>query len=80
MSDNTLNAAFRRLEYSSDGKWSYDAIERALAHGDSDRVRAAYRRGRRWKERVAMAQCWSDLLDSLRNGATIQPFPEAMAG
>lgn len=80
MSDNTLNAAFRRLEYSSDGKWSYDAIERALAHGDSDRVRAAYHRGRRWKERVAMAQCWSDLLDSLRNGATIQPFPEAMAG
>lgn len=38
------------------GKWSYDAIKRALAHGDSDRVRAAYHRGRHWKERVAMAQ------------------------
>ncbi|WP_425414877.1 tyrosine-type recombinase/integrase [Rubellimicrobium mesophilum] len=28
------------------GKWSPDAIERALAHKDSDQVRAAYHRGR----------------------------------
>jgi integrase len=62
------------------GKWSSDAIERSLAHGDSDKVRAAYHRGTHWKERVAMAQWWSDLLDSLRDGATILPFPEAMAG
>jgi integrase len=27
------------------GKWHPDAIERALAHGDSDEVRAAYHRG-----------------------------------
>lgn len=52
------------------GKWSYDAIERALAHGDTDKVRAAYHRGTHWKERVAMAQWWSNLLDSLRCGAT----------
>lgn len=62
------------------GKWSPDAIERSLAHGDSDRVRAAYHRGAHWKERVAMAQWWSDLLDSLRNGATILPFLGAVAG
>ena len=37
------------------GKWHPDAIERALAHGDSDRIRAAYHRGAHWKERVAMA-------------------------
>jgi len=97
MSENTLNAALRRLGYSTNemtahgframastllnesGKWSPDAIERALAHGDSDKVRAAYHRGTHWKERVAMAQWWSDLLDSLRNGATILPFPAAMA-
>src|SRR5690606_38398865 len=36
------------------GKWSPDAIERALAHGDDDRVRAAYHRGAHWKERVAI--------------------------
>ncbi|MCL9999185.1 MAG: integrase arm-type DNA-binding domain-containing protein [Erythrobacter sp.] len=47
------------------GKWNPDAIERALAHGDSDRVRAAYHRGAHWKERVAMAQWWSDHLDCL---------------
>jgi integrase len=51
------------------GKWHPDAIERALAHGDSDRVRAAYHRGAHWKERVAMAQWWSDHLDQLRKGA-----------
>lgn len=50
------------------GKWSHDAIERALAHGDTDRVRAAYHRGAHWKERVAMAQWWSDYLDALREG------------
>lgn len=53
------------------GKWHPDAIERALAHGDSDRVRAAYHRGAHWKERVAMAQWWSDYLDQLRAGAQI---------
>ena len=53
------------------GKWSPDAIERALAHKDGDHVRAAYHRGAHWKERVAMAQWWSDHLDALRVGATV---------
>lgn len=53
------------------GKWSPDAIERALAHGDEDRVRAAYHRGAHWKERVEMAQWWSDHLDQLRKGGEI---------
>lgn len=48
------------------GKWSPDAIERALAHGDADKVRAAYHRGAHWQERVEMAQWWSDYLDELR--------------
>lgn len=56
------------------GKWSPDAIERALAHGDRDKVRAAYHRGAHWKERVEMAQWWSDYLDALRKGADILPF------
>lgn len=62
------------------GKWNPDAIERALAHGDEDRVRAAYHRGTHWKERVNMAQWWSDHLDLLRTGADIVPFPERDAG
>jgi integrase len=56
------------------GKWHPDAIERALAHGDSDRVRAAYHRGAHWKERVAMAQWWSNHLDQLRKGAEVVPI------
>lgn len=51
------------------GKWHPDAIERALAHGDTDKVRAAYHRGVHWKERVEMAQWWSNYLDTLRTGA-----------
>ena len=92
MSENTLNAALRRLGYSNDemtshgfrstastllnesGKWSRDAIERALAHGDSDSVRAAYHRGAHWQERVKMAQWWSDYLDGLRDGARVLSF------
>lgn len=93
MSENTLNAALRRLGYSSDemtthgfratastllnesGKWSADAIERALSHGDNDKVRAAYHRGEHWAERVEMAQWWSDHLDALR---TSEKRPEIM--
>lgn len=62
------------------GKWHPDAIERALAHGDDDKVRAAYHRGAHWKERVEMAQWWSDYLDQLRKGADIVPFPDREAG
>lgn len=47
------------------GKWQPDAIERALAHKDRDRVRGAYHRGSHWAERAAMAQWWSDYLDEL---------------
>ena len=56
------------------GKWHPDAIERALAHADDDKVRAAYHRGAHWKERVEMAQWWSDYLDQLRTGAEIVPI------
>jgi integrase len=56
------------------GKWSPDAIERALAHKDKDAVRAAYHRGAHWGERVEMAQWWADYLDTLRSGAEIVPI------
>lgn len=100
LSENTLNAALRRLGYSTDevtshgfratastllneardrrtkrALWSADAIERALAHGDDDKVRAAYHRGAHWEERVEMAQWWADYLDHLRSGADILKFP-----
>jgi integrase len=58
------------------GKWSPDAIERALSHADANQVRAAYHRGVHWSERVEMAQWWSDHLEMLRDGGTILAFPE----
>lgn len=61
------------------GKWSPDAIERSLAHGDSDKVRAAYHRGEHRDERAEMAQWWSDYLDALRKGAEILPFDKQLA-
>jgi len=58
------------------GKWSADAIERALAHRDSDMVRAAYHRGQHWQERVKMAQWWSNYLDQLATGGTVVPMKQ----
>lgn len=48
------------------GRWSPDAIERALAHKDSDAIRGIYHRGVHLDERISMAQWWSDFLDGLR--------------
>ncbi len=56
------------------GLWSSDAIEHALAHKDTNKVRAAYHRGKHWDERVRMAQWWSDYLDKLRIGGQVVPL------
>jgi integrase len=84
ISDNTLNAALRRLGYGKDeatahgfratassllnecGQWHPDAIERQLAHVESNDVRRAYARGEYWQERVEMMQWWADYIDQLR--------------
>jgi integrase len=50
--------------------FSIDAIERSLAHQDSDAVRRAYARGDAMQERQKMAQWWSDYLDRLRKPET----------
>lgn len=46
--------------------FSADAIERALAHGPSSAVRAAYHRGEHWNERVQMAEWWSEFLQDVQ--------------
>jgi integrase len=85
MSDNTTNAALRRLGYDNDDftshgfrsmastllneqGWSRDAIERQLAHGERDKVRAAYNHAQHLPERKKMMQSWADYLDKLRAG------------
>ena len=46
--------------------FSSEAIERALAHGEPDKVRRAYNRAQYWDERVTMMQWWADYLDRLK--------------
>ena len=53
------------------GKWHPDAIERQLAHVESNDVRRAYARGEHWDERVRMMQDWSKKLDQMRSGAKV---------
>ena len=88
MSENTVNAALRRLGYSNDEMtghgfrgmaasrlnemgWNADAIERQLAHAESNKVREAYTHAAQYlDERKRMMQSWSDYLDALRAGAS----------
>ncbi|MGH6870438.1 MAG: tyrosine-type recombinase/integrase [Rhizomicrobium sp.] len=59
------------------GKWHPDAIERQLAHVESNDVRRAYSRGSFWDERVRMMPWWADYLDHLREGAKVRQFRQA---
>jgi integrase len=89
MSENTINAALRRLGYAKDEftghsfrkiastllneshLWHRDAIERQLAHGERDEVRAAYNYAEYLPERKKMMQWWADYLDQLKAGADV---------
>lgn len=50
--------------------WPRDAIERQLAHGERDKVRAAYNYAEHLPERRKMMQAWADYLDSLATGSS----------
>lgn len=54
--------------------WNRDAIERQLAHGERDGVRAAYNFAEYLPERRKMMQSWADYLDGLRTGAKVISF------
>jgi integrase len=92
MSENTVNAALRRLGYTGNEMtghgfrsmaatrlnemgWNPDAIERQLAHAESNKVREAYTHAAQYlDERTRMMQAWADYLDGLRTGADVIPF------
>ena len=48
------------------GLWRPDIIETALAHGDVDKIRAAYNRAGYEPERRKLAQWWADCCDELK--------------
>ena len=55
--------------------WRSDAIERQLAHAESNKVRDAYTSAAQYlKEREKIMQGWADYLDTLRTGAKVLPF------
>jgi len=55
--------------------WHRDAIERQLAHGERDPVRAAYNSAEHLPERRRMMQAWADYLDQLARGAEVIALP-----
>jgi len=91
MSNNTVNAALRRLGFTKDEMtghgfrsmastllnergWSADAIEAQLAHGERNKIRAAYNFAKYLPERREMMQWWADCLGALRSGAPVIPL------
>jgi integrase len=54
--------------------WAPDVIERQLAHGERNKVRAVYNRAQYMAEREKMMQAWADYLDGLRTGAKVIAF------
>jgi integrase len=89
MSENTVNAALRRLGYTGEEMtghgfrsmaatrlnemgWNADAIERQLAHAESNKVRDAYTSAAQYlEERTRMMQAWADYLGGLREGGKV---------
>ncbi len=55
-----------------------DVVERALAHKDRNKVRAAYLRSTFLADRVGLMQWWADYLDS-RAVPNVIPFPQRAA-
>lgn len=53
-----------------------DMIEAQLAHGDKDRVRAAYNRADYMEYRKAMMQFWADTLDKMQTGKKLPKWGE----
>ena len=91
MSENTINAALRRMGYSKEEMTGHGfrsmgstllhelglphaVIERQLAHGERNKVSAAYNYAEYLPERKKMMQQWADYLDKLKAGAEVIPL------
>ena len=93
MSENTLTYAIRkRLGFDAtahgfrttastilnESGFRVDVIERQLAHGERNKVRAAYNRSQYLAERTEMMQWYSDYLYGLKTGADVVPINKAV--
>ena len=82
ISENTFNSALRRMGYDTATAHGFrslfstvtnehdrslgDVVERALAHRDRNKVRAAYLRSTLLNDRTSLMQWWADYLDGRR--------------
>jgi integrase len=88
MSENTINAALRRMGYTKDemtghgfrsmastllheNGYPHAVIERQLAHGERNKVSAAYNYAEYLPERRTMMQAWAEYLNRLKAGAEV---------
>jgi integrase len=83
MSENTINLAIARMGYKgrqtghgfrhlistalNERGYNRDWIERQLAHGDDNEIRAVYNKAEYLDQRREMMQGWADYLDALRD-------------
>lgn len=59
--------------------WPSDVVERQLAHGERNKVKASYNFAQHLPERRRMMQSWADYLDALREGGKVVPLFKATA-
>lgn len=60
--------------------WPSDVIERQLAHGQRDKIKAAYCHAEHLPERRRMMQAWADYLDALKAGGRVIPLHRTAGG
>jgi integrase len=70
---------FFSTEANEHGHYRADVIEAALAHKDSNAIRAVYNKATYIKERRELAQWWADELDAMRDGGKVLPFKSGAA-
>jgi integrase len=96
MSENTLLKALERMGYRgrmtghgfrhiastqlNEMGFRSDLIEKQLAHGDKDHVRATYNKAQYLPERAEMMRSWADYIDGLRIGGNIATIRSANLG
>jgi integrase len=96
MSENTLLKALERMGYRgrmtghgfrhiastqlNEMGFRSDLIEKQLAHGDKDHVRATYNKAQYLPERAEMMRSWADYIDGLRLGNNIATIRSANLG
>ena len=69
LASTILNEAVTEVDGKKHRMWSVDAVERALAHTEQNKVKGAYDRGDRFEERTRMMQWWADYLDAVAKSA-----------